>query len=97
MLVMYVIFLLFSEMLRRSALSKCSVWFDVVFNGHTVCESTPLPIDDSFSVDVSQKFVVEVHQWPDKLSLNIHCENLNAKNMFSKNPIAELFIPFPIK
>lgn len=86
-----------SELQRRLALSKYSIWFDVIFNGHIVCESTLLPIDDSFSVDVNQKFVVEIHQWPDTLSLNIHCENLNSKNMFTKNPIAELYIPFPMR
>jgi len=79
------------------ALSKLSIWFDVIFNGHVVCESTSLPINDSFSIDVNQKFVVEIHQWPDTLSLNIHCENLNSKNMFTKNPIAELYIPFPMR
>ncbi|KAE9526974.1 hypothetical protein AGLY_013622 [Aphis glycines] len=84
------------ELQRRLALSKYSIWFDVIFNGHIVCESTLLPIDDSFSVDVNQKFVVEIHQWPDTLSLNIHCENLSSKNMFTKNPIAELYIPFPM-
>lgn len=87
----------FSEIQRRLALSKYSVWFEVIFNGHTVCESTSLPIDDSFSVDVSQKFVVEIHQWPDTLSLNIHSENLSSKTIFTKTPIAELYIPFPIR
>lgn len=86
-----------SELLRRLALSKCSVWFDVVFNGHIVCESTPLPVDDSFSIDFNQKFIVEIHQWPDTLSLNIHCENLSSKNIFTKNLIAELYIPFPMR
>lgn len=68
-----------------------------MFNGHIVCESTPLSINDSFSVDINQKFVVEIHQWPNTLSLNLRCENLSSKNMFSKNPIAELYIPFPIR
>uniref|UniRef100_A0A2S2Q357 Coiled-coil and C2 domain-containing protein 2A n=1 Tax=Sipha flava TaxID=143950 RepID=A0A2S2Q357_9HEMI len=84
------------ELQRRLALSKHSIWFDIMFNGRIVCESAFLPLDDSFSVDVNQKFVVEVHQWPDTLSLNIHCENLNSKNLFTKNPIAELYIPFPL-
>lgn len=86
-----------SELQRRLTLSKYSVWFEVIFNGHTVCESTSLPIDDSFSVNVNQKFVVEIHQWPDTLSLNIHCDNMSSKTMFTKNPIAELFIPFPMR
>lgn len=87
----------FSEIQRRLTLSKYLVWFDVIFNGHVVCESTTLSMDDKFSVDVNQKFVVEIHQWPDTLCLNIHCENLSSKKMFTKNPIAELYIPFPIR
>lgn len=89
-------FLFCSELQRRLALSKLTISFDVMFNGHIVCESTPLHIDDSFSVDINQKFVVEIHQWPDTLSLNLRCENMSSKNMFTKDPIAELYIPFPI-
>jgi len=88
---------IFRELQRRLALTKYTVWFDVIFNGHIVCESTLLSIDDSFIINVNQKFVVEIHQWPNTLALNIHCENLSSKNMFTKNPIAELFIPFPTR
>lgn len=96
-LLISIIFFCCSELQRRLLLSKHSIWFDVIFNGHVVCESTTLPLDDSFSVNINQKFVVEIHQWPDTLSLNIHCENLNSKNLLTKYPIAELYIPFPIR
>lgn len=90
-------FIFCRELQRRLMLAKYSIWFEVIFNGHVVCESTSLSMDDSFSVDVNQKFIVEVHQWPDILSLNIHCENLSTKNIFTKTPIAELYLPFPMR
>ncbi|XP_050435842.1 coiled-coil and C2 domain-containing protein 2A isoform X2 [Adelges cooleyi] len=83
------------ELQRRSALTKCSLWFDVIFNGHVVCESAKVPMNNTFSVDFNQQFVVEVHQWPETLSLHIHTGNLSSKTVFTKDPITELYVPFP--
>ncbi|XP_050537512.1 coiled-coil and C2 domain-containing protein 2A isoform X2 [Daktulosphaira vitifoliae] len=84
------------EIQRRNALAKCFLWFEIIFNSHVVCKSIKKPMNNDFCAEFNQKFVVEIHQWPESLSLNIHMDNTNLKTVFNKNPITELFIPFPI-
>lgn len=76
-------------------MSRSRVWFRIFYNGHEVCKSSPQPFECQFTVTFNQKFSIRLQEWPETLSVQIFCDGVPSKGIFSDHPLAEIFIPLP--
>ncbi|XP_065204032.1 coiled-coil and C2 domain-containing protein 2A [Planococcus citri] len=83
------------EIQRRSLISRSRIWFRIFYNGHEVCKSSPQTMERHFSCVFNQKFSIRVQEWPATLSIQIFCDGVPSKGIFSEHPLAEIFLPIP--
>uniref|UniRef100_A0A8D8YV16 Coiled-coil and C2 domain-containing protein 2A n=1 Tax=Cacopsylla melanoneura TaxID=428564 RepID=A0A8D8YV16_9HEMI len=80
-----------SELIRRVALSKVSVWVKVLYNGVELCRSASQPLSGTdFTVPFNQLFTVRILNPPETLSVEVYTDGPGQCH-----PVAEIFVPIP--
>ncbi|XP_026686001.1 coiled-coil and C2 domain-containing protein 2A-like, partial [Diaphorina citri] len=79
-----------SELTRRAALRKVSIWLKILYNGVELCRSPHQPLSCDFRVRFNQLFTIRILNPPEELSVEIHSEGPGKCR-----PLASVFVPIP--
>ncbi|XP_043825575.1 coiled-coil and C2 domain-containing protein 2A [Dromiciops gliroides] len=80
-----------AEILRREDIKKRSVFLKVLFNNKEVSRTVSRQIGMDFRVHFGQIFNLQIHNWPESLTLQIY----ETVGYGSTNLLAEVFLPIP--
>ncbi|XP_068931042.1 coiled-coil and C2 domain-containing protein 2A [Petaurus breviceps papuanus] len=80
-----------AEILRREDVKKRSVFLKVLFNNKEVSRTVSRQIGMDFRVHFGQIFNLQIHNWPESLTLQVY----ETAGYGSNNLLAEVFLPIP--